>query len=213
MDCVSSAMVPFFIDLSKQACLVVGAGRVAERKLRALLAAGADVTVIAPDAASHVRELAQDHSLTWHERPYRDGEARDYFLTVAATSDEAVNEQVSRDAREAGRLVNVVDVPDLSNIYASAVVRRGELQIAVSTSGACPALAKRLREEMESRFPASYGPLLSRMRVFRADLRNAVADPAERKAILDRVVGSDELARFLDGDEAPLEDLLTRCVS
>ena len=206
-------MVPFFIDLSEQACLVVGAGRVAERKIRTLLAAGANVTVIAPAVAASVRELAEAQSLNWHERAYRDGEARGYFLTVAATDNEAVNKWVSRDACEAGRLVNVVDVPGLSNIYASAVVQRGELQIAVSTSGACPALAKRLREEMEDRFPASYGPLLSRLRLFRADLRDTVADPSERKAILDRVVRSDELARFLEGDEAPLEDLLTRCAS
>jgi precorrin-2 dehydrogenase/sirohydrochlorin ferrochelatase len=206
-------MVPFFIDLSEQACLVVGAGRVAERKIQTLLAAGAALTVIAPDATPRIRELAQDQSLDWHERTYRDGEASDYFLTVAAASDQAANERVSRDARDAGRLVNVVDVPDLSNIYASAVVQRGELQIAVSTSGACPALAKRLREEMEARFPESYGPLLSRLRRFRAGLRDAITDPAERKAILDRVARSDELARFLDGNEAPLEDLLTRCAS
>lgn len=206
-------MLPLFLDLSEQACLVVGAGRVAERKIGALLAAGASVTVVALDATSRIRELANEDTLNWLERAYRDGDARDYFLTVGATSDESVNERVSRDAREAGRLVNVVDAPDLSTVYMAAVAQRGELQIAVSTSGACPALAKLLRGEMEGRFPESYGPLLGRLRLFRADLRDAIADPAKRKAIIERIVRSDELARFIEGDEAPLEDLLTRCVS
>lgn len=209
----SHVMIPLFVDLSGQACLVAGGGRVAQRKIRMLLRAGAAVTVVAPDAEPPVRELAETETLNWHERPYCDGEASGYFLTVAATSDRAVNEQISRDARAAGRLVNVVDAPALSNVYASAVARRGELQIAVSTSGACPALAKRLRDDMEGRYPAAYGPLLERLRRFRADLRGVVADADERKAILDRVVRSDELARFVEGDEAPLEDLLTQCVS
>ena len=207
------AMVPLFVDLSGKACLVVGGGRVAERKIERLLDGHANVTVVAPDVTARIRELAGEGAICWHERNYRDGEAGGYFLTVAATNDRAANDQVSRDAQAAERLVNVVDAPGLSNVYAPAVVRRDDLQIAVSTSGACPALAKRLREEMESRYPAAYGPLLGRLRLFRADLRDAVADPSERKAILNRVVRSGELAKFLEGDEAPLEDLLKQCVS
>jgi len=207
------AMVPLFVDLSGKACLVVGGGRVAERKIERLLDGHAQLTVAAPDVTARIRELAGEGAICWHERSYRDGEAGEYFLTVAATNDRAANDQVSRDAQAAERLVNVVDAPGLSNVYAPAVVRRDDLQIAVSTSGACPALAKRLREEMASRYPAAYGPLLGRLRLFRADLRDAVADPSERKAILDRVVRSGELAKFLEGDEAPLEGLLKQCVS
>lgn len=207
------AMVPLVVDLSGKACLVVGGGRVAERKIARLLDGRAQVTVVAPDVTSRIRELAGEGAICWHERTYRDGEAGDYFLTVAATNDRAANDQVSRDAQAAARLVNVVDAPGLSNVCAPAVVRRDDLQIAVSTSGACPALAKRLREEMEGRYPAAYGPLLRRLRRFREELRRSEPDRSKRKAILERVVRSDELAKFLEGDEAPLEGLLKRCVS
>ena len=206
-------MYPLFLDLSGRTWLGVGGGKVAERKARTLLEAGADVTVLAPHATEALRQFAQAGRIRWQKRPYRNGEAADYFLVVAATSDPAVNAQVSREAREADRLVNAVDQPELSNFYAPAVVRRGELQIAISTSGACPALARKLRQEMESRYPATYGRLLERLRQFRAQAARLVHDPEERRAILERVARSDEVARFLEGEEAPLEALLKRCVS
>jgi len=206
-------MIPLFINLSGQACLVVGGGRVAERKITWLLGGGAEVAVVARDATPQLQELAARGRLQWCEREYESAEAAGYFLIIAATNDPAVNEQVSRDARSAGRLINAVDAPDLSNIFTSAVVGRGELQIAISTSGACPALARRLREEMEERYPAAYDRLLRRLRRFRGELRDVTPDPRERKATLERIVRSDELARFLEGDEGPLEDLLKQCAS
>ena len=207
------ALYPLLLDLSGKPSLVVGAGSVAERKVESLVLSGADVTVVAPRATETLRELATAGQIRWQERPYQATEAADYFLVVAATSDRSVNSQVSREAQAAGRLVNVVDQPGLSNVYAPALLRRGQLQIAVSTSGACPALAKQLRDEMATRYPATYEQLLTRLRRFRERMAREVPDPPARQAILERVIGSDELTKFLQGELAPLEALLKRCVS
>jgi len=207
------ALYPLFLDLSGEACLVVGGGTVAERKVAPLIHSGADVTVVAPRVGDGLRQLAVEGRIRWQERPYHPGEAGDYFLVVAASDDRSVNAQVSREAQRAGRLVNVVDQPDLSNVYAPALLRRGELQIAVSTSGACPALAKKLRDEMADRYPASYQRLLVRLRQFRERLARELPDPSARRTILERVMRSDQLTQFLEGEEAPLEALLKQCVS
>lgn len=205
-------MYPMFLDLEGADCLVVGGGAVAERKVESLIECGANVTVVAPQATDTLRKLASECKAKLFARGYEDGEAAGYFLVIAATDDESANKRVSADARAAGRLVNVVDVPELCGFYVPASVRRGELTIAISTGGAAPAMAKKIRRDLEAAFPSSYAALLERLREFREKLIQSEPVEKQRSRIMSKVVASPEIEMFLKGDEAPLEALLKECV-
>jgi precorrin-2 dehydrogenase/sirohydrochlorin ferrochelatase len=143
--------------------LVVGAGGVAARKVGGLLAAGASVRVVAPSAGEAVERLADEGRLSLLRREYVPEDVEGAFLVIAATDDEDLNAAVSADARRNGCLVNVVDRPALCTITLPAVVRRGDLTLAVATNGRCPAMARSLREELEARYGETYGEALTVM--------------------------------------------------
>jgi len=152
-----ASLYPLFLKLNGAPALVVGAGRVARRKIEALLECGAQVTVVAPEAEAEIAMWAEARRVAWHKRPFTPGDATGQRLAIAATSDRAVNAAVAEAARTQGALVNAVDMPDLCDFYVPAVVRRPPLLVAVSTAGNAPALARRVREELEARFPADIG--------------------------------------------------------
>ena len=151
------AMFPMFVQLAGQRCVIVGAGAVAEQKVRGLLAAGARVRVIAPEATPYLSRLARSRKISWQRREFRGGDLRGAFLVVAATNSAAVHARVFREARRRGVLCNVVDVPPQCDFYYPAVVRRGRLQIAISTGGESPALAQRVRRHLEDEFSEGFG--------------------------------------------------------
>src|SRR5215472_8916559 len=150
------ALFPVFLKLTGRPCLVVGAGSVGTPKIDGLLAAGADVTVIAPHATESVRAWAEGGRLLWLARTFEPSDLNGVFLVVAATSSSALNDVVFKEAQRRGVLANVVDDPPRCDFYYPAVVRRGALQIAVSTDGKSPALAQRLRKRMEEEFGPFY---------------------------------------------------------
>ncbi|HWL45941.1 MAG TPA: bifunctional precorrin-2 dehydrogenase/sirohydrochlorin ferrochelatase [Ilumatobacter sp.] len=154
--------------LTGQRVLVVGGGAVAARKVTGLLEAGAVVTVVAPDA---VPELADDPDVRWHRREYRRGEAASYRLVFTATSDPAVNAQVARDGRAANVFVNSADDPSNCSFTLPAVVRRGNLQLAVSTNGRSPAFAAWLREQLEAAYTDAHARLLDLLGEVRSEAR------------------------------------------
>jgi len=205
-------MYPVILKLEGRKCLLVGGGRVAGRKIEPLLRAGAIVTLVSPEAVDNIRRYSEEGKIDWLKRKYNKGEAAEYFVVVAATSDTELNRLVSNDAISAGRLINAVDMPDLCNFFVPSVIRRGELQVALSTSGACPALARKLREDLEGQFPETYSGLLRRLREFRIELIASVQGEARRKEILEKVVNSHEVRSYLEGDGEPLEELLKRCI-
>lgn len=203
-------LYPAFLDLGGRKCLVVGGGAVAERKINTLVEAGADVAVVAPEARDEIKAFAESGTIKLELREYRSGEAADYALVVAATGAREVNEQAGRDAMQAGRLVNVVDAPELCNFIVPSVLKRGDLRVAFSTSGACPALAKKMRRDLEAMFPESYGDMLVALREFRLRLISELDTEAERKRRLEAVVNSEEMKKYLGGDESPLLELLKK---
>ncbi|MEJ2368023.1 MAG: bifunctional precorrin-2 dehydrogenase/sirohydrochlorin ferrochelatase [Acidobacteriota bacterium] len=154
---------PVNIDASGRSAAVIGGGAVALRKVKGLLAAGVRVTVVAPDLCPEIRTLADRNELLALPRAYRSGDLDGAFLVFAATNDEKLNTQVSKDAAERGVLVNVADRPSLCTFTLPAVVRRGDLTLAVMTEGRCPALARVLREELELRYTEEFGTLLEFM--------------------------------------------------
>src|SRR5262249_17785450 len=152
-------------------CLVVGAGKISEGKIAGLLEAGAKVRVVAPFATDEITEWHRAKKLVWKKKKYEKKDLRGAFLVVAATNSEKVHKAIFRDAQKAGVLCNIVDVPELCDFYYPAVVRRGDLQIAVSTAGASPMLAKRLRQKFEREFGPEYGAWLKELESQRKEIR------------------------------------------
>ncbi|HUY15870.1 MAG TPA: bifunctional precorrin-2 dehydrogenase/sirohydrochlorin ferrochelatase [Terriglobia bacterium] len=152
----AAALFPIFLRLEGRACLVIGAGAVAQPKIASLLASGAKVTVVAPRAGGAVRAWAEAGEIRWEARPFVPADLDGAFLAVAATSVTEVNQQVFQEARRRNILVNAVDDPPHCDFYYGSVVRRGALQIAISTDGKSPALAQRLRQEMENTYGGEY---------------------------------------------------------
>jgi precorrin-2 dehydrogenase/sirohydrochlorin ferrochelatase len=155
-----AALFPAFLKLQGRTCLLVGAGAIAEQKLGGLLEAGASVVVVAPHASSMVVEHARTGILQWRQREFIAADLDGATLVIAATGNPQVNEDVFREAEQRGILCNAVDEPERCHFYYPAVVRRGDLQIAISTNGKSPALAQRLRVELEALFDSTYADWL-----------------------------------------------------
>jgi precorrin-2 dehydrogenase / sirohydrochlorin ferrochelatase len=151
------SLFPIFLKLAGRPCVVVGAGTIAESKIESLLAAEARVTVIAPEALPRVATWAEAGEIVWHRREYKAGDVAGSFLAVAGTATAAVNRAVFAEATAAGVLCNAVDDPPFCDFYFPSIVKRGELQIAISTAGESPALAQRLRKEINEQLPLDLG--------------------------------------------------------
>ncbi|MEA1958403.1 MAG: NAD(P)-dependent oxidoreductase [Chloroflexota bacterium] len=162
---------PISVDIGGKRCVVIGGGDVALRKVRTLLEHSALVQVIGPELCPGIEALIVDGKITATRRSYRRDDLRGAFVVIAATDDAVTNERVARDAHRLGKLVNVVDVPDRSNFIVPSCLRRGDLSIAVSTGGASPALARRIRERLEGDFGEEYETLLSLVGRVRAELK------------------------------------------
>jgi len=167
-------LYPVFLKLENRRVLVVGGGRVAEEKLDAVLRSATDVTVIAPVISARIEEWARRGLIRHQAEEYREGAALDYFLVITCTDSVAVNRQIFAECRRAGILCNAVDDPSYCDFYASAVVRRGDLQIAISTGGSSPAFAQRIRKQLEREYGPEYGPWVDWLGRMRNVLRRAL---------------------------------------
>lgn len=154
------SLFPMFLKLTARPCVVVGAGAIAEGKIESLLQAEARVRVIAPEALPRVQAWAEAGEIEWLSRVYQDGDLQGAFLAVAGTATPEVNRAVFAEATAAGVLCNAVDDPPFCDFYFPSIVRRGELQIAISTAGDSPALAQRLRKEINAALPLDTGEWL-----------------------------------------------------
>jgi precorrin-2 dehydrogenase/sirohydrochlorin ferrochelatase len=157
------SLFPIFLKLTGRPAIVIGAGHLAESKIESLQAANARVTVIAPHATDRIAAMAEAGEITLHPREYAMGDLAGQFLAVAATNVPAVNRAVFAEAEAAGILINAVDDPPFCDFYFPSVVRRGDLQIAISTAGESPALAQRLRKEINALLPLDTGDWLAEL--------------------------------------------------
>jgi siroheme synthase-like protein len=181
-------LFPLFLRLEGRACLVVGAGTVAEGKIRGLLDAGAHVCVVAPSATVAISQWASEKKLVWLRRKFRVRDVLRRFLVVAATSSPVAHERVWSAARRANVLCNVVDDPARCDFFYGAVVRRGALQMAVSTGGRSPALAQRIRKNLEKQFGAEYAEQVERLGRARSRLLISESNIQLRKRFAHRMV-------------------------
>lgn len=179
---------PAFLDLRGRRCLVVGGGEIGERKVRALLDCGAEVTVVSPSLTPGLAALATGGSLHWRPRAFRKVDARGCTLVIAASGVATVDAAVAAEARRRGVLVNVVDRPAQCDFIFPSVLRRGHLQIAVSTGGRSPALAREIRKRLEPQFGPEYARLVDGIGRERRHARAAAATPQARIRAAERVV-------------------------
>ncbi len=151
---------PVFLDIRGRPCLVIGGGKVAERKTLSLLEADARVTVISPSVTRRLNKLHREGRIEYLPRPYEKGDIRGFYMVFSATDNRVVNRLIAEEAKEERVFLNVVDEPELCDFIVPSVVKRGDLLIAISTSGKSPALARRIRMELEERFGDEYACLL-----------------------------------------------------
>ena len=177
-------LFPMFVKLEGRSCLVVGAGSVGEPKIGGLLASEASVRVIAPTASATVAGWARTGAITWEAREFQTSDLDGVFLVIVATSSRDVNESIFLEALRRNILCNVVDDPKHCDFYYPAVVRRGDLQLAVSTNGKSPALAQRIRRELEVQFGPEYGEWLEELGKIRQQLFASGMNPDDRRRVL-----------------------------
>jgi precorrin-2 dehydrogenase / sirohydrochlorin ferrochelatase len=212
--CVARMMETNFymaaLNLMGRRCLVVGAGTVGLEKIEGLLACDAEVVVVAPEADREVAELAESGAVEWRRRPYAAGDLEDCFLVIAATSDTDVNIAVYGDAESRAMLVNVVDVPPLCNFILPAIVRRGPIAIAISTAGASPALAKRMKSQIAELFGDEYAALALMLNQVRGWAKATLPTYQHRKAFFESIVNGepDPLELLRGGNEPAVKELI-----
>ena len=214
-SCVQGMLdIPFYIaclKLSGRRCLVVGGGEIGLDKVEGLLACDADVTLISPDAVEPLQELAREGSIRWERREYAgpaDLEAA--FMVIASTDDTEVNIAIYEDAERRAMLVNIVDVPPLCNFILPAVVRTGPLAIAISTAGASPALAKRIRNEIADEYGEPYARLAIMLNEVRGWAKGTLPTYQDRKAFFESIVDGepDPVELLRRGDDHAVRDLI-----
>jgi len=194
-------LFPLFLKLAGRRCVLVGGGNIARQKLAGLLDSGADLHVIAPVAAIEIEVLARSGRLTWTRAEFDAAHLDGALLVIAATGDPVVNEEVYRAARDRGVLCNSVDEPARCDFYYPAVVRRGDLQIAISTAGKSPALAQRIRRELEEQFDAGYIAWLNWLGSVRDLFFSRTMEPELRRQTLHRIAGRAVFERFRSSRE------------
>jgi precorrin-2 dehydrogenase / sirohydrochlorin ferrochelatase len=205
---------PFYIaclKLSGRRCVVVGGGEVGLEKVDVLLACDADVTLVAPEAVPALEALAAEGSISWTQRPYAGPEDLEgVFMVIASTDDTDVNIAVYDDAERRAMLVNVVDVPPLCNFILPAIVRTGPLAIAISTAGASPALAKRMKREVSELFGEEYAQLAVLLNDARGWAKGTLPTYQDRKAFFEGIVNGepDPVELLREGDTQGVRDLI-----
>ncbi len=181
------AYYPAFLNLEGKLCVVIGGGRVAERKIKSLLECGARVRVISPEATAGIEKLSEEGKLILEKRIYQKGDLEGAWLVVAATSDPRVQKGVFEEAESRRIFCNVVDVPEKCSFIVPSVIRRGELCIAISTSGASPALARRIRERLEKEFDSSWESHVKLMKHIRKEVLSSELSLKERELKLKKL--------------------------
>jgi len=190
-------LFPMFLKLKNRTCLVAGAGVECESKIASLLSCGARVRVVAPEATPAVRAWARDGRISWSKRRFERRDLDGVFLAVASASSSKLRERIYRQATRQGVLCNCVDDPAHCHFYFPAVVRRGALQIAISTSGQSPALAQRLRKQLERQFGSAYGPWVEQLGLARRKALAKTKSPGRRRRVLRELASESAFRKYI----------------
>lgn len=196
------AKYPIFLELAGRRAVVIGGGAVAVRKAEMLLAAGARLVVVSRRTDETLTALCAGSDAELIKSRYSKDYLAGAVLAIAATGDRQLNRQIYKDCQELEILCNVVDEPELADFFAPAIVRRGDLQIAISTNGHCPAYAGHIRKKLEQIFTDDHGKFLAELETLRKRIINDVPEPAERKALLGQLVDDKSFEYFIQNGPA-----------
>jgi len=203
---------PVYIKLRNQSCVVIGGGKIAEGKVEGLLAVEARVTVISPELSPRLQELSNQKQITYIPRPYQAGDLTGAFMVICATDQAEINHQVWQEASANRQLVNVVDDTPRCNFIAPSILRKGDLTIAISTSGKAPALAVRLKERFQREIGPEYERFLELAGELREPLAKHIPDFETRKALWYELVDSDILEVLARGEEDSAKEIISQVV-
>ncbi len=196
---------PANLDIKGKRCLVAGGGKVAERKVNSLLKCGAEVSVVSPDLTRRLKELNSKGKIKFLKGEFKEKYLKDIFLVIGATDNSNVNFKVYESANKKNILVNIVDSSELCNFIVPSVVERGALTIAISTGGKSPALAKKLRKELEDRYGFEYAKFLNLMGNLRKRISAKIRDKRKREEIYKNLIDSDIIKLIRDGKDGQVK--------
>lgn len=191
-----TSLFPAFLKLAGRRCLVVGGGPVAQEKIAGLLLAGVRLHVVAPQATRQIQDWSRGKRVRWSSRRYKSSDLASVFLVVAATSSPTLHAKIYRQARRRGILCNVVDDPEHCDFYYGATIRRGALQIAISTAGYSPALAQRLKKQIEAEIGSEYEFWVAQLGRERKRLFARRLSPQQRRELLHRLASQTSFDEF-----------------
>ncbi len=208
---------PAFLDLQNKLCLVIGAGSIAARKIELLLKANASIKVVSREFSDAVLELQKSHSIHCETRDFQEADINQVSLVIAATNDRALNEEISSLAKSKQIPVNVVDNPDLCSFITPSIIDRGAVQIAISTGGASPVVARHIRTKLEGNIPSSYGKLTELFERYRTAVKQVFGNVEERRrfweSVLEGPVAEYAFSGNMDKAEKRLEKLIAESAS
>lgn len=199
---------PVNLDIRGRRCLVVGGGGVGSRKVTGLLSCGACVTLVSPVISESVRQQVEAGSVEWRDRDYQTADLDGMFLVIGATDKPDLNRRIHSDALARNMLCNIADRPEVCNFILPAVIRRGDLVIAVSTSGQSPAFARKLRKDLETRFGPEYADFLNLMGTIRKRLLKEEHAPEAHKPLFEALINQDLLSMIAKNDIAAIDHAL-----
>jgi precorrin-2 dehydrogenase len=199
---------PIYLDIKDRNCLVVGGGSVGTRKVEMLLACGAKVTVVSIDAAETLKKLSKSGVIQLKEQPFQSADLDNVFLVIGATDNEDLNFKIHAEAQRRGMLCNIADRPDVCNFILPSIVNRGDLIIAISTSGKSPAFAKKLRKQLEAQFGGEYAEFLDLMGAIRKKLLSKDHEPEAHKHLFEQLIQKDLVQMLKNADTENINALL-----
>lgn len=207
------AKYPIFLELGGRRAVMIGGGAVALRKAQALLAAGARLVVVSKQIDDAITSLCTGSNAELIKSKYSKDYLAGAVLAIAATSNRQLNKQIYKDCQELEILCNVVDAPELCDFIVPAVVKRGELQVAIGTEGHCPAYAGHLRKKLEQTFTDKHGQFLAELETLRNRIIKDVPDPTDRKALLGQLVDDKSFEYFIQNGPAKWQEYADRLIS
>jgi precorrin-2 dehydrogenase/sirohydrochlorin ferrochelatase len=199
---------PVNLDIHNRKCLVVGGGSVGTRKVMTLLECGAVVTVVSSDVAEELLELAEKKMIELKRRPYESSDIDGMFLVIGATDNEELNWQINKDAEHQNKLCNIADRPEACNFILPSIVNRGNLVIAISTSGKSPAFAKKMRQDLEKEFGEEYDEFLQLMGAIRKKALSEKHEPEAHKHLFEQLINRGLIDMVRNNDEERINSLL-----
>jgi len=200
---------PVYLNVQHQSCLVVGAGAVGTRKIHTLLSFDANITAVSLKATDSIHQLALEKRIILKLRSYRTSDLENMLLVFGTTDNESLNRKIYSDAKNLGKLCNIADQPDLCTFILPSVVQRGDLILAISTSGKSPAYAKRIKQQLEKQFGPEYGEFLKLMGSIRKKMLMKHHDPDAHRSLFEQLIDHGLLDLVRNGDKYLIDQLLT----